>query len=433
MTAFDRFDRLPAELPDLLTDLAAPRIPDYVDDVLAVTAATRQRPRWTFSERWLPMGVIATERVSVPPFSWRTLALVVLLIAALVGGALLIVGSRRHVLAPFGPARNGALLFGRDGDIRVREVDGTSRLLVGGPTDDFAAGYTRDGTRLTYLRRTAGSPGSADEQLVMVSANADGSNPIVLTRPLISPDWSDLSPDDSMAVVAEGDYAVGQHLYTFPVRQAGDLKPIDVGDRNMFMNVPNFLGPDGKEIVFRGGTIVAAGQRSGLFAVHPDGSGLRPLTPTDGDPSNDYQWPQVSPDGRYVAYSRWDGTFTTIHLVDLRTGSDRALDPGFGTDEGYATFSPDSTQMLYTDFRSIGNQLVLRRVDGTGAALDIGPLFPRVDGLDLSAIWAPDGQSIMVVDGGSKLTRLVDTSTGGVGRLMSWSPGDVSGWQRLAP
>jgi hypothetical protein len=56
-----------------------------------------------------------------------------------------------------------------------------------------------------------------------------------------------------------------------------------------------------------------------------------------------------------------------------------------------------------------------------------------VDGLDLSAIWAPDGQSIMVVDGGSKLTRLVDTSTGGVGRLMSWSPGDVSGWQRLAP
>jgi hypothetical protein len=89
--------------------------------------------------------------------------------------------------------------------------------------------------------------------------------------------------------------------------------------------------------------------------------------------------------------------------------------------------------MLYTDFGSVGDQLVLRRVDGTGAALDIGPLFPRVDGLDLSAIWAPDGQSIMVVDGGSKLTRLVDTTTGGVGQLMSWSPGDVSGWQRLAP
>jgi len=55
MTAFDR---LPVELPDLLTDLAAPRIPDYVDEVPAVTAATRQRPRWTFPERWLPMAVI---------------------------------------------------------------------------------------------------------------------------------------------------------------------------------------------------------------------------------------------------------------------------------------------------------------------------------------------------------------------------------------
>ena len=48
MSSFERADRLTAELPDLLVKIAAPHIPDYTDDVLAVTAAIRQRPRWTF-------------------------------------------------------------------------------------------------------------------------------------------------------------------------------------------------------------------------------------------------------------------------------------------------------------------------------------------------------------------------------------------------
>ena len=55
MSAFEPYGTLPAELPDLLTELAAPRIPDYTDDVLAITAGTRQRPRWAHLERWLPM------------------------------------------------------------------------------------------------------------------------------------------------------------------------------------------------------------------------------------------------------------------------------------------------------------------------------------------------------------------------------------------
>ena len=65
MSAFDRSGRLQQELPDLLTDIAAPQVPDYADDLLARTAVTRQRPRWTFLERWLPMGVIA-RRCSLP-------------------------------------------------------------------------------------------------------------------------------------------------------------------------------------------------------------------------------------------------------------------------------------------------------------------------------------------------------------------------------
>ena len=76
--------------------------------------------------------------------------------------------------------------------------------------------------------------------------------------------------------------------------------------RRQWATFPNFLGPSGAEIVFRGVASTEAGVQSGIFAIHPDGSGLRPLTPTDGDRDNGYQFPQPSPDGRYVTYTVWD-------------------------------------------------------------------------------------------------------------------------------
>ena len=119
MTAFDRSARLTAELPNILADIAAARLPDYTDDVLAITAATRQRPRWTFPERWLPMTVVAHQPVLAPRLPWRAIG-VFLIVVALLAAALFAVGSRHHVPAPFGPARNGAIVFG-NGDIYVRD------------------------------------------------------------------------------------------------------------------------------------------------------------------------------------------------------------------------------------------------------------------------------------------------------------------------
>src|SRR6188474_2149422 len=154
MSAFDRSDRFQHELPDILTAIAAPREPDYVDDLLAQASATRQRPRWSFLERWLPMDATVRYSARVPSIPWRPIVVAALLIA-LVAAALLVAGSQQRIPPPFGPAKNGALLYG-DGDIYVREgIDGASRLLIGGPTDDFAAGFTRDGARMTFLRRTS--------------------------------------------------------------------------------------------------------------------------------------------------------------------------------------------------------------------------------------------------------------------------------------
>jgi len=47
-------DRPTRSLPDLMAELAPPRVPDYFDDMLKATARTRQRPAWTSLERLLP-------------------------------------------------------------------------------------------------------------------------------------------------------------------------------------------------------------------------------------------------------------------------------------------------------------------------------------------------------------------------------------------
>jgi Tol biopolymer transport system component len=431
MSAFDRSERFQVELPDILTAIAAPQVPDYTDDLLALTSATRQRPRWTFLERWLPMGAIARRRVFLPTIPWRPIVVAAALIA-LVAAGLLFVGSQRHVPPPFGPARNGALVFDSGGDIAGRDsLTGTSRTLVGGPGDDFAAGFTRDGTHLVFLRRTAGTSGSSQERIQPFIAEADGSNPRPLSGDLEAPDWFDWSPDDQQLVVQEGAHDFGEHLYLYD-RDQGARRQLDAG-RPMTSTIPNFLGPDGLEIVFRGLASTEAGVQSGIFAIHPDGSGFRAITPTDGDRNDGYQFPQPSPDGRYVTYSVWNSAIRElrIHLVDPKTGNDRTIDDSIGHSQGYATFSPDGRLIMFTAFSESHAQVMVEPVDGSSAAIPMGPIYAQ--GNDVAGLFSPDGRSVIVKDATAKVSRLIDAATGGDGQVLPWSADGITAWQRLAP
>ena len=434
MSAFDRSERLQLELPDILTEIAAPRVPDYQDEILALTAVTRQRPRWTFIERWLPMGVIARRPLFFPTLPWRAIIAAAVLIALVAAGAFF-VGSQRHVPRPFGLARNGALVYDSDGDVVGRgSLTGESRTLVGGPTEDFAAGYTRDGTHLAFLRRTAGTPQSANERIQVFIADADGANPRALSGDLVAPDWFDWSPDDQKLVVSAGSQ-FGEHLFVIDVKQGGGQRQLDVG-KPMTTTFPNFLGPGGTEIVFRG--LVSTG--SGIYAIHPDGSRLRAVTPTDGHLDNGYNFPQPSPDGRYVAYTTWDeaSKLFRIHLIDLTTGNDRAIDVLTGRSRGYATFSPDGSRIIFTEF--VGDptdvapdhrQLLVEQVDGSSAAIPMGQSHPIDD--DVAGLFSPDGRSVIINNSKTKESRLIDAATGGAGEILPWSAGGITGWQRLAP
>ena len=346
MTAFNRSSRLTAELPDLFADIAAPLIPDYTDDVLEITAATRQRPRWTFPERWLPMTIITRQPILAPRLPWRAIG-ILLIVLALLAATLYAVSSQRRVPPPFGPARNGAIVFG-NGDIYVRDsLEEATRLLVGGSTDDRSGGFTRDGTHLTYLRKVAGAADGTGERLAAVVANLDGSNAQVLTGPMIAPSVSDLSPDSSLAVVAQGDPDMGQKLYTYGTTAPGELHQIDVGDPAMMMDYPSFLEPSGKEILFRGTTPTNTGVHSGIFAVHPDGSGLRRITLTDGGAGTSSLSPQPSPDSRYITYTDW-GYTNSVHLVDLTTGADPVIDPQGDRSQGWPGSRPTASRSSST-------------------------------------------------------------------------------------
>lgn len=81
MTPIDRFER---QLPAALTDLADPRTPAYLTDILGQTARTRQRPAWASLERWQPMLSLTSPRL-VGLLAAAALA-IALLGTALIGG-----------------------------------------------------------------------------------------------------------------------------------------------------------------------------------------------------------------------------------------------------------------------------------------------------------------------------------------------------------
>lgn len=435
MTSFDRSDQLAAELPDLLLEIAAPQVPDYTDDVLAITARTGQRPRWTFPERWLPM-IIARQRIALPTFPWRPI-LAVLTILALLAAAVYVASMQRRVPAPFGPARNGAIVYGRAGDLFIRDtLDAPERLMIGGAPEDIAPGFTRDGRHLTFLRRTSGSAGSTDERLDGYLADLDGSNAVDVTGPLKAPNWADLSPDDAVMVVQAatpisvfGSDDLRSRLYRVDLRHPGVPQPIDLAGLTA-ATTPSFRGPDGAEIVFRGFVFEGSTVRTGVFAARPDGSGLRPLTPTDGT-ADAYQQPLLSPDGRLLTYTTWTSVRLQIHVRDLASGADRTITAP-DVDEGYATFSPDGSRVTFVQYTEGYDQIMLMPMAPGSVPVAAGPIYPQVDGQYISSAFSPDGRFLMVNDPASKETRIVDAVAGGDGDVVPWATSGF-GWQRLAP
>jgi WD40 repeat protein len=426
MNPNDTFDR---SLSDWLRQDSEHRVPDHLQAVLAHTIATRQRPWWSSLRRWLPFEVTLPPAPMSRSGSWRpllALAAVALLVAALL---LIAVGSQRHLPPPFGPARNGVLVIGHDGDLFSFDPTSGKALpfVVDANTNDFGPGFSRDGTKFLFLR-------GADKGLELVVANADGSDLRVITPAVDGLDWVDWSPDSTrIAFLSHGPGTAGHQVNVVNVDGTG-LTTLHTQPANQI----SWLPPNGAEILFRGEHRLDKDPPVGIYAVHPDGSGLRRISTRPALDVNDYNDLAVSPDGSFVAYRYVAGPNAPfrVHVLALATGAESELPSAPGsTGEGGPAFSPDGRSILYLRWAADNStRLVIVPADGSGFGVAIGPSGPfGADGPTINNYaFTPDGTEVFANYDDEKVGRLLPID-GSPGVVIARGELAFGTYQRLAP
>lgn len=146
--------------------------------------------------------------------------------------------------------------------------------------------------------------------------------------------------------------------------------------------------PDGSRLAFTG----AKGNRSGIYTIRADGSGLRFLPGTKGGTS-----PVFSPDGRRIAFARegnsWPLIFSSTPWIANVDGSGARRLVGWHKHVTYtpSSFSPDGSTLAVTrsDFGSEEPKILLFRLDRRR----IRPLVERAS----EPVFSPDGARILYV------------------------------------
>ena len=288
MSTLDDFN---STVSSWLHDQAGHRTPDYLDETLARTSRIRQRPAWSSLERFLPMQTML-RFTAVPRVAW--LLVVLGLIVAVGAAALLIVGSRPRLAAPFGPARNGPLLYATpDGNIYALELaKGTSTAVLAGPETDLRPILSSDGSRLLFDRTIAGVTSHA-----LMVANADGSQIRPLTAPVANVDSIAWAPDGlRVSMSSDADEVVAIRIAgldgttVIVLAQAAGTATEAIQDVQW--------QADGRHLIFRGWS--PSLQSFGLYSVQMDGAGLRPIVPVTTDPAREFGRPALSPDRKSV-------------------------------------------------------------------------------------------------------------------------------------
>jgi dipeptidyl aminopeptidase/acylaminoacyl peptidase len=440
MSSMDRFERT---LPTLLDELAAPRTPAYFDDIIGQVDRTRQRPGWTFPERWLPMSALTERLATAPRVPLRAAVAVALLVLAVAAGALLIAGSQqRRVPAPFGPAGNGLIPFISGGQLYVGDpATGETRLLAGGGGGAYYPQFSPDGTRVAFLR-DAGVP--METGLFVVQDDGSGVKRV----------WSQLNA----GVAAIAWRPDGQRIAI--VHQTDGVNQLDLVDASgsgsaqriaaaAGLDSLQFRPPDGREILFRAAVDDSSVETTikpklvGLFVMNADGTNVRTLaTATSDQPADtlDFTDAVYSADGSRIFYNHWteDASFGDAGCCQLfvmhADGSDQhKFVPNTGdTWDGSAMVSPDGTRIAF--WHSLPNRsthgVSVIRADGTGPVVETGPQLPGT----ADWVWAPDASKILMYpnDDSSQYAYLLDPD-GGPWTTVPWRSDPDLDWQRVAP
>jgi hypothetical protein len=438
MTSPRRFEQ---DLPVLLETLYLAGTPDYRDDLVQQIAATRQRPGWTFPERWLPVD-ITTQRVAAPRMPWRALgvlALIGLLLAATIAAY---IGSRPRFPAPYGVAQNGSIVYAADGDIFVRDtLDAAPRAIVAGPEQDIYAMYSPRGDRIAVIREVDGG-----EEIHV--ARSDGSDLRFVGGPYLQGSWMEFSPDGSMLAIAHSTPGL-PIVELIATDGSGSTR---VGDASAMS--PTFRPPDGRQLLFRGQDLTVAGGWSFYLADVDGGDPVRLDLEGERLDGGDYDLlaPAWSPTGDRLAYhslvdlpqadNRTPGF--RVFVADIAadgtiTGSDRLDSDPTVDDELSAVFTPDGRSLVFqrrmsptddsADPDSVDSLLIMP-ADGQGVPRELGVDSSPAQGFHWAI--APDGRAVIVHRVAENDDWLVDLSSGTAVKSDLVSSTGAS-WQRTGP
>ena len=415
MTAFERPDRrarLEGDLREFLGGEAQLAHADYLDDILLESAGMHQRPSWTFPGRWLPMAFATSGVIAPPRIPWRLLAVAALLVALALAG-LVYTGSQRRPPAPFGRAENGLVAYGAGGDILTVDLaTGARRAVVAGPTIDHTPRFSRDGSRIAFLRETATGA------VVLGVSEADGRNQLVLTPdPFAQIDTDSVawSPDGGSIAISATPWArgsAGQQSVVLVDAAGGGARELDLPYQYI---EPYWRPPDGRQLVFFGSD--ASGR--GLFLVSVDGGQVERLAvPDPGTALRPLGW---TPDGRRLAYQVDDDpSGARTRILDLETGAETLLPVAHGH------ISNDGTRVVGG---LNGGQMCVVPIDGGPCDLIGDPRISLDAGWTMGVFWSPDDQQIAAVSMVNPEPYLVDLASGRQS-LAPWLSGAGASWQR---
>jgi WD40 repeat protein len=433
MMSNDRFER---RLPTILEEISQPRKPDYFDDLVGLSARTRQRPAWTLLERWLPVVDIARQPAFARQVPWRPLAVLTLILLLILASLAFVLGSRHSVPAPFGPARNGLVVYAENGDIYTADaVTGKSTAIVTGPEKDVNPKWSHDGTLVAFQRMADGSS-TAGEVYV---GRPDGSDLVrVTSNPLVNVTGYDFSPDGKRLLISAD---LGGNLGLFIAATDGsEIHHVDGLGR---VTDAAWRPPDGSEILFMDAGTDQNGTDSGIYAVNALDGQVRTIL-NGADAAGRYRGhPAWSPDGSAISFGEWMGVNGGIdvqtHIITANGTGDRPLPiPTGAVWQGPVSWSNDGTRLLAIRGYTVdGSQArpVIVPADGSGPGVEI----PFPGGINTGAVsdweWAPDDSSILGTPtnvSGTVLDQVLLDPASRTSRSVPWASVSQPSWQRDA-
>lgn len=179
-------------------------------------------------------------------------------------------------------------------------------------------------------------------------------------------------------------------------------------------------------------TVLAAPGNRDIYSMNPDGTDRRQLT---SGPADDWS-PDVSPDGRKIAFTRRDVPGTTEQVYVMAADGSRirkltSFEPGTAREPAW---SPDGKEIVFSAFPAGTDHADLFVMSATGKNIRRLTDFPDVPAVSVDQpAWSPDGKRVafshrgtcsnvmMMNADGTGMTNVTTCGTGG-GNAPSWSP-----------